>query len=700
MTETTRAKKWADAGKEIKNVWAAGASPQDKRFELVADFKMTGDQPQAVARLSQGVTEGAIYQTMLGVTGSGKTFTMANIVQEVQRPTIVMAHNKTLAAQLASEFKEFFPNNAVEYFVSYYDYYQPEAYVPQSDTYIEKDSSVNEELDKLRLSATTSLLTRRDVLIVASVSCIYGLGDPQDYFNLVAQVKVGEVHNRRQLVRKLVDMQYERNDMDLSRGKFRVRGDTLEIVPAYEDAAVRVQFFGDDIERIVQLDPLTGEVLAELTEISIYPANHFVTSKDKLDAAVVDIGVELEERLVVLRAEGKILEAARLESRTHYDLEMLQETGFCSGVENYSRHLSRRAAGSSPWTLLDYFPEDYLMFVDESHMTLPQVRGMYHGDMSRKKTLVDFGFRLPSAMDNRPLNFDEYESHVNQVIYVSATPAPFELQRSTATVEQVIRPTGLLDPTLEVKPTEGQIDDLLEQIKIRVERSERVLVTTLTKRMAEELADYLSEMGIRNNYLHSDIQTLDRIEILRDLRLGVFDVVVGINLLREGLDLPEVSLVAILDADKEGYLRSNTSLIQTIGRAARHSNGHVIMYADRITDSMQKSIDETNRRRTIQDAFNKEHGIEPQSIQKEVHDITEGIKGISESRTRYEVVRKEMSRSDMFKVVKDLEVQMKEAAKNLQFEKAAQFRDEIYELRRLLVLEEKTLSPVGFSAEE
>ena len=700
MTETTRAKKWADAGKEIKNVWAAGASPQDKRFELVADFKMTGDQPQAVARLSQGVTEGAIYQTMLGVTGSGKTFTMANIVQEVQRPTIVMAHNKTLAAQLASEFKEFFPNNAVEYFVSYYDYYQPEAYVPQSDTYIEKDSSVNEELDKLRLSATTSLLTRRDVLIVASVSCIYGLGDPEDYFNLVAQVKVGEVRNRRQLVRQLVDMHYERNDMDLSRGKFRIRGDTLEIVPAYEDAAVRVQFFGDDIERIVQVDPLTGEVLAELTEIAIYPANHFVTSKDKLDAAVIDIGLELEERLVELRAEGKILEAARLESRTHYDLEMLQETGFCSGVENYSRHLSRRAAGSSPWTLLDYFPEDYLMFVDESHMTLPQVRGMYHGDMSRKKTLVDFGFRLPSAMDNRPLNFEEYESHVNQVIYVSATPAPFELQRSSATVEQVIRPTGLLDPTLEVKPTEGQIDDLLEQIKLRVERSERILVTTLTKRMAEELADYLSEMGIRNNYLHSDIQTLDRIEILRDLRLGVFDVVVGINLLREGLDLPEVSLVAILDADKEGYLRSNTSLIQTIGRAARHSNGHVIMYADRITDSMQKSIDETSRRRTIQDAFNKAHGIEPKSIQKEVHDITEGIKGISESKTRYEVVRKEMTRSDMFKVVKDLEVQMKESAKNLQFEKAAQFRDEIYELRRLLVLEEKTLSPVGFSAEK
>ena len=700
MTEITRAKKWADAGKEIKDVWAAGASPKDKRFELVADFKMTGDQPQAVARLAQGVNDGAIFQTMLGVTGSGKTFTMANIVQEVQRPTIVMAHNKTLAAQLASEFKEFFPHNAVEYFVSYYDYYQPEAYVPQSDTYIEKDSSVNEELDKLRLSATTSLLTRRDVLIVASVSCIYGLGDPEDYFNLVAQVKVGEVRNRRQLVRQLVDMHYERNDMDLSRGKFRIRGDTLEIIPAYEEAAIRVQFFGDEVERIVQLDPLTGEVLADLAEIAIYPANHFVTSKEKLEAAIVDIGVELEERLGEMRAEGKILEAARLESRTHYDLEMLQETGFCAGVENYSRHLSRRAPGSCPWTLLDYFPEDYLMFVDESHMTLPQVRGMYHGDMSRKKTLVDFGFRLPSAMDNRPLNFEEYESHINQVIYVSATPAAFEMQRSTATVEQVIRPTGLLDPTLEVKPTEGQIDDLLEQIKIRVDRSERILVTTLTKRMAEELADYLSEMGVRNNYLHSDIQTLDRIEILRDLRLGVFDVVVGINLLREGLDLPEVSLVAILDADKEGYLRSKTSLIQTIGRAARHSNGHVIMYADRITDSMRSAIDETYRRRTIQDAFNKEHGIEPESIHKEVHDITEGIKAIAESRNRYDVVRKEMTRSDMYRVVKDLEVQMKEAAKNLQFEKAAQFRDEIYELRRLLVLEEKTLSPAGFSGEE
>ena len=691
MTTKARIRRWAEAGRDINDSWSEGAKPQDKQFELTSDFKMTGDQPQAVAKLSESVLNGAAHQTMMGVTGSGKTFTMANIVQHVQRPTLVMAHNKTLAAQLATEFREFFPNNAVEYFVSYYDYYQPEAYVPQSDTYIEKDSSINEELDKLRLSATTSLLTRRDVLIVASVSCIYGLGDPQDYFNLVAQVKVGDIRNRSRLVRQLIDMQYERNDMDLARGKFRIRGDTLEIVPAYEEAAVRVQFFGDDVERIVQLDPLTGEVLAELPEVAIYPANHFVTSKEKLDLAITDIQEELEERLTDLRDQGKILEAARLESRTHYDLEMLQETGFCSGIENYARHLSRRAKGSAPWTLLDYFPEDYLMFVDESHMTLPQVRGMYHGDISRKQTLVDFGFRLPSALDNRPLSFDEYQSHINQVVYVSATPGPYEAQRSSMMVEQVIRPTGLLDPIIEVKPTKGQIDDLLQQIRDRVGKAERCLVTTLTKRMAEELADYLSEMGIRNHYLHSDVQTLDRVEILRDLRLGVYDVIVGINLLREGLDLPEVSLVAILDADKEGYLRSNTSLIQTIGRAARHADGHVIMYADRITDSMRSAIDETNRRRTIQDAHNQKHGIQPQSIQKEVHDITEGIKTISENRARYQVVRQEMSRTDMYKVVKDLEVQMKDAAKNLQFEKAAQFRDEIYELRRLLVLEEQTL---------
>ena len=662
-------------------------------FQLTSEFQMTGDQPQAVARLAQGLQDGVSHQTMMGVTGSGKTFTMANIVQEVQRPTLVMAHNKTLAAQLATEFKDFFPHNAVEYFVSYYDYYQPEAYVPQSDTYIEKDSSVNEELDKLRLSATTSLLTRRDVLIVASVSCIYGLGDPQDYFDLVAQVKVGEIRHRSRLVRQLVDMQYERNDMDLHRGKFRIRGDTLEIVPAYGELAVQIQFFGDEVERIVQLDPLTGEVLADLPETAIYPANHFVTSKEKVELAIAGINVELEQRLKELRDQGKVLEAARLESRTHYDLEMLQETGFCSGVENYARHLSQRPEGSAPWTLLDYFPEDFLVFVDESHMTLPQVRGMYHGDVSRKKTLVEFGFRLPSALDNRPLNFEEYESRINQVVYVSATPGPYELKASPIVVEQVIRPTGLLDPTVEIKPTAGQIDDLLQQIRARVDQGERCLVTTLTKRMAEELADYLSEAGVRNHYLHSDIQTLERVEILRDLRLGVYDVIVGINLLREGLDLPEVSLVAILDADKEGFLRADTSLVQTIGRAARHANGHVIMYADRITDSMKRAIDETYRRRGIQNAHNREHGIEPKSIQKEVHDITEGIKAIAENRARYRVVRQEMSRADMYRVVKDLEVQMKEAAHNLQFEKAAQFRDEIFELRRLLVLEEKTLAP-------
>lgn len=661
-------------------------------FTIASDFQMTGDQPQAVTRLTAGVQAGVVQQALLGVTGSGKTFTMANIVQEVQRPTLVIAHNKTLAAQLATEFKEFFPHNAVEYFVSYYDYYQPEAYVPQTDTYVEKDASINEELDKLRLSATTSLLTRRDVLIVASVSCIYGLGDPQDYFNLVAQVQVGEIRDRGRLLRQLIEMQYERNDLELSRGKFRVRGDTLEIVPAYEEVAMRIQFFGDEVERIVSLDPLTGEVLAQQQEAAIYPAKHFVTSKERLALACADIAVELEERLRELRAEGKILEAARLESRTHYDLEMLQETGFCAGVENYARHLSRRAAGSAPWTLLDYFPEDYLLLVDESHMTLPQIRGMYHGDRSRKQTLVDFGFRLPSALDNRPLNFGEFERHINQVVFVSATPGPYEMEHSAAVVEQVIRPTGLLDPTIEVKPSEGQIDDLLHQIKVRVEQGQRCLVTTLTKRMAEELADFLSEMGIRNHYLHSDIHTLERVEILRDLRLGVYDVIVGINLLREGLDLPEVSLVAILDADKEGYLRSTTALIQTIGRAARHSAGHVIMYADRVTDSMKRAIDETYRRRSIQDVYNREHGIEPQSIHKAVHDITEGIKAIAESRAGYRTARQEMSREDMFRVIKDLEVQMKDAARNLEFEKAAQVRDEIYELRRVLALEERTLS--------
>ena len=661
-------------------------------FQLVADFGTMGDQEQAVAKLTAGVREGLGYQTLLGVTGSGKTFTMANIVQEVQRPTIVIAHNKTLAAQLATEFKEFFPHNAVEYFVSYYDYYQPEAYIPRTDTYIEKDSSVNEELDKLRLASTTSLLTRRDTLIVASVSCIYGLGDPSDYFEMVAHVEVGEEYNRRALLRQLIDMQYERNDTDLARGRFTVRGDTLEIVPAYEEFAVRIQFFGDEVERILTLDTLTGEVLNERSEFSVYPAKHFVTSREKLNAALIDIDAEMKERVDWLRQEGKLLEAQRLEQRVRYDMEMLGETGFCAGVENYARHLSRRPAGSPPWTLLDYFPDDYLMFVDESHMTLPQVRGMYNGDISRKTTLVEFGFRLPSALDNRPLHFKEFEDHINQVVYVSATPGPLELERTSTIVEQVIRPTGLLDPTIEIKPTEGQIDNLLYEIRQRIDSQERTLVTTLTKRMAEELADYLSEAGIRNHYLHSDIQTLNRVEILRDLRLGIYDVVVGINLLREGLDLPEVSLVAILDADKEGYLRSTTSLIQTVGRAARHSSGHVIMYADRVTDSMKNAIDETYRRRAIQGAHNERHGIEPQSIHKAVRDITEGLRGVAETKASYQVARQEMSRDDMYRVIKDLEFQMKEAARSLEFEKAAHLRDEMLELKKIIVTEEKMLA--------
>ncbi|MCE2464670.1 MAG: excinuclease ABC subunit UvrB [Dehalococcoidia bacterium] len=662
-------------------------------FQIVSDFHPTGDQPQAVDKLAFGIDRGDRYQTLMGVTGSGKTFTMANIIQTVQRPSLVIAHNKTLAAQLATEFREFFPHNAVEYFVSYYDYYQPEAYVPQTDTYIEKDADINEEIDKLRLAATRSLLTRRDVLIVASVSCIYGLGDPVDYYSFVAQVKVGEVRNRSRLVRQLVDMQYSRNDTDLSRGRFRVRGDTLEVHPAYDETALRIQFWGDEVERIVEIDPLTGEILAQREEMDIYPARHFVTPKEKLELAIEDIDVEMEERVSYLREGGKVLEAARLESRTKYDLEMLRETGFCSGVENYARHLARRSAGSAPWTLLDYFPEDWLLFVDESHMTIPQVRGMYNGDISRKQTLVDFGFRLPSALDNRPLNFREFESHLNQVVFVSATPGPYEMEVSKQIVEQVIRPTGLLDPTIEVKETKGQIDDLMQQIKERVDKSERCLVTTLTKRMAEELADYLQEMGVRTHYLHSDINTLERSEILRDLRLGVYDVVVGINLLREGLDLPEVSLVAILDADKEGYLRSDSSLIQMIGRAARHSEGHVIMYADNRTRSIERAIGETYRRRGIQGSYNEEHGIVPQGIHKAVKDITERVRAVAESRASYVTVRKEMSRDDMFKVTKDLELQMKASAKNLEFEKAAMLRDEIYELRRLLALGEKEHVP-------
>jgi len=653
-------------------------------LEIVSDFKPTGDQPQAIDKLVEGLNRGYRYQTLLGVTGSGKTFNMANIIQQVQRPTLVIAHNKTLAAQLATEFKEFFPHNAVEYFVSYYDYYQPEAYIPQTDTYIEKDADINEEIDKLRHAATRALLTRRDVVIVASVSCIYGLGSPEDYYSFVSRVRVGEERSRERLVRSLVDMQYERNDLDLARGRFRIRGDTLEIVPAYEELAIRIQFWGDEVERIVQLDPLTGEIAGQVDEIEIYPAKHFVTTQEKMELAIRDIEEELQGRLQELRSQGKLLEAQRLESRTRYDLEMLREAGYCPGIENYSRHIGRREAGSAPWTLIDYFPEDYLLFIDESHMTIPQLHGMYHGDISRKETLVEFGFRLPSALDNRPLNFGEFEDRVNQVVFVSATPGPYEMEMSQQVVEQVIRPTGLLDPTIEVKPTEGQIDDLLEQIRRRVERGERCLVTTLTKRMAEELADYLIEMGTKTHYLHSEIDTLQRSEILRDLRLGVYDVVVGINLLREGLDLPEVSLVAILDADKEGYLRSQSALIQTMGRAARHIAGHVIMYADTVTESMRMAIDETSRRRKIQEAHNREHNITPQSIQKAVRDITDRVRALAEERAPYIAATKESSREELLRLIKDLERQMKQAARNLEFERAALYRDEMIDLRKLV----------------
>jgi len=649
-------------------------------FKIVSDFRPTGDQPQAVEKLVAGLERGYRHQTLLGVTGSGKTFTMANIIERVQRPTLVMSHNKTLAAQLATEFKEYFPDNAVEYFVSYYDYYQPEAYIPRTDTYIEKETDINEEIDKLRHASTRALFTRRDIVIVASVSCIYGLGDPEEYHAFVVSLKKGEKRKRDKMVRQLVDMQYQRNDIDFTRGRFRIRGDTLEIQPAYEEVAVRVEFWGDEVERIVEVDPLTGELLAERDSIDIYPAKHFVTSQDKLIAAIADIEVELEQRLLELKSQGKLLEAARLEARTNYDIEMLREAGYCAGVENYSRHLSRRAPGSPPWTLLDYFPEDFLLFIDESHMTLPQVRGMYHGDRSRKETLVEYGFRLPSALDNRPLNFTEFEEHINQAVYVSATPGPYEYEHSEQIAEQLIRPTGLLEPSVEVKPIKGQIDDLMEQIKGRVGQGERCLVTTMTKRMAEELADYLKEMGIKTHYLHSEIDTLERVEILRDLRLGVYDVVVGINLLREGLDLPEVSLVAILDADKEGYLRSRDSLIQTMGRAARHVDGHVIMYADTTTGSMQAAIDEVLRRRNIQMAYNQSHGITPQGIKKAIKDITDRVRVVAETRAPYTVAP--MPKDEMLRLIKDLESQMKMAARNLEFEKAALLRDRIIELRR------------------
>jgi excinuclease ABC subunit B len=660
-------------------------------FKIVSDLRPTGDQPKAIAGLTEGLEEGAKFQTLLGVTGSGKTFTMANVIENVNRPTLVLAHNKTLAAQLYAEFKEFFPHNAVEYFVSYYDYYQPEAYVPRTDTYIEKDADINEEIDKLRHAATRALLTRRDVIIVASVSCIYGLGSPEEYGQTVVSLKRGAQVRRDRIVRHLIDIQYDRNDMNFTRGTFRVRGDTLEIFPAYEEIAIRAEFFGDEIERIVEVDPLTGEILVERVEIDIYPAKHFVTTADKLAVAMRDIEVELQERLAELESQGKVLEAARLRQRTMYDLEMMQETGYCAGIENYSMHLSRRKPGEQPSTLMDYFADNFLMFVDESHISLPQVRGMYAGDRSRKDVLVEHGFRLPSARDNRPLTFAEFERMLNQVICVSATPGPYEHEHSEHIVEQVIRPTGLIDPAISVRPTKGQIDDLLGEVHRRVARGERVLITTLTKRMAEDLADYLKEMGVRTHYLHSEIDTLERIEILRDLRLGVHDVVVGINLLREGLDLPEVSLVAILDADKEGYLRSEGSLIQTIGRAARHVDGQVIMYADTMTRSMKAAIDETYRRRGIQVAYNEQHGIQPRGIIKEIKDLTDRVKAVAEDQGAYRAgapsrqgVIAELPRDELARMVKDLESQMKAAARDLEFEKAALIRDQIVELRRIM----------------
>ncbi len=656
-------------------------------FKLVSDFQPTGDQPLAIAKLVEGLQKGYRHQTLLGATGTGKTYVMAQIIEKVQRPTLVLAHNKTLAAQLYAEFREFFPHNAVEYFVSYYDYYQPEAYIPRTDTYIEKDADINEEIDRLRLAATSALLSRRDVIIVASVSCIYGLGSPEEYGRVVVHLKVGETRRREKVLRHLVDIFYERNDMTLGRGKFRVRGDTLEVHPAYGEFCYRISFFGDEIERISELDPLTGEVLADLQEVDIFPAKHFITPEDRLLEGIRLIEEELEQRLKELRAAGKLLEAQRLEQRTRYDLEMLREIGHCPGIENYSRPLSGRPPGSRPWTLLDYFPDDWLLFVDESHMTIPQVHGMYNGDRSRKEVLVEYGFRLPSALDNRPLTFEEFDAQINQVIYVSATPGPYERAVSSQIVEQIIRPTGLVDPQVIVKPTRGQIEDLVGEIRRRVSRGERALVTTLTKRMAEDLADYLAEVGIKVHYLHSEIETLERVEILRDLRLGVYDVVVGINLLREGLDLPEVSLVAILDADKEGFLRSEQALIQTIGRAARHIHGTAILYADTVTEAMRRAIEETNRRREIQMAYNQAHGIVPASIVKAVKDLTDRVasmRGEAEPQAAGAPSVRLLPKDEMARLIKDLEKQMKEAAAQLEFEKAALLRDQIFELRRAM----------------
>ena len=663
-----------------------GCPAVSDQFQLVADYQPTGDQPQAIEQLLDGIQAGNRAQTLLGVTGSGKTFTMANVIAQLHRPTLVLAHNKTLAAQLCTEFRDFFPNNAVEYFVSYYDYYQPEAYIPRSDTYIAKESDINDEIDKLRHAATRALFERRDVVIVASVSCIYGLGEPEDYQGMVLTLEKGKRAARNLVLRRLIDQQYERDELTLSRGRFRIRGDTLTIQPSYEDLAVRVEFWDDEVERIVELDPLTGEILADRDRVDIYPAKHFVTTDERMASAVTDIEAELEQRLAELRKEDRILEAARLEERTKYDLETMRETGYCPGIENYSRHLARRAAGSTPWTLLDYFPQDWLLFIDESHMTLPQVRGMYGGDTSRKQTLVDFGFRLPSAIDNRPLNFEEFERHLNQVVFVSATPADYERNHSEQVVEQLIRPTGLLDPQVEVRGTDGQIDDLVSEIRKRTEQGQRTLVTTLTKKMSEDLADYLREVGIKTYYLHSEQDAFQRVEVLRDLRLGVFDCVVGINLLREGLDLPEVSLVAVLDADKEGFLRNEMSMVQTIGRAARHINAHAILYADRITDSMRRAIDETHRRREIQAEYNERHNIAPASIVKEIRDLTDQVRQVAEEAPAYDAqgatIPEDATPDQIARLIKELELRMKQAARDLEFEKAAALRDQIVELRR------------------
>jgi excinuclease ABC subunit B len=654
------------------------------RFQLVSDFQPTGDQPEAIAALVKGAREGYRHQTLLGATGTGKTYVVSKVIERVQKPTLVLAHNKTLAAQLYAEFREFFPHNAVEYFVSYYDYYQPEAYLPRYDLYIEKDADINEEIDRLRLAATTALFSRQDVIIVASVSCIYAIGDPQEWGRVVVKLRPGEHHRRDGLLRHLVSIYYERNDFDLKRGAFRVRGDTLEVVPAYGETAYRIGLWGDEIERITEIDALTGEVLADLDELQIFPAKHFITPEEQREQALADIEAELEPRLAELKGQGKLLEAQRLEQRTHYDIEMIREIGYCPGIENYSRHLQQRPPGSPPWTLMDYFPADYLLLVDESHMTIPQVRGMYHGDRSRKGVLVEYGFRLPSALDNRPLDFEEFEARVNQAIYTSATPGVYELEKSDQVVQQIIRPTGIVDPQIVVKPVKGQVDDLVGQINERVERGERVLVTTLTKRMAEDLAGYLRELGIKVHYLHSEVQTLERVEILRDLRLGAYDVVVGINLLREGLDLPEVSLVAILDADKEGFLRSDVALIQTTGRAARHVNGTAIMYADRITDSMKRAIEETERRRRVQTEYNEEHGIVPASIVKQVRDLTDRVRSQAAPDREPGLALAQLPKDELARLVQELERQMKAAAQDLEFEKAALLRDQVLELRAVL----------------